>query len=161
MKVFSAFYARIRKYNNKSIEELYQGFKIFDSFDDEGNPIEVSGLSWEQAKGKKAKNQGDCVALYRKLWIIYMEENPAFWDILDKHTGLKDMFGQEGHVCQADVLWEMLTDRRMKNKVCTVCLTFSLYNTPSHITMCDPCKKENRRKKANAKRNKLKRSEDV
>jgi hypothetical protein len=48
-KRFSAFYARIKAKKNKSIEELYQAFKIFD----DGS----TGLDWREAKGRKCVNQ--------------------------------------------------------------------------------------------------------
>jgi hypothetical protein len=42
-KPFSAFYARIKSRDNKSIEELYQAYKIFE----DGS----TGLSWQEANG--------------------------------------------------------------------------------------------------------------
>lgn len=59
-KKFSAFYARIRWRDNKSIEEIYQGYKLF--------PGWISGLSIKEAKGKQAINMDACRLLYSQLW---------------------------------------------------------------------------------------------
>ncbi len=101
-KRFSAFYARLRQYNNKSIEEIYQGSKIFE----DGS----TGLPPKQAKGKVAVNQSDCAALYSTLWDQYIEDNPELLKELKQATGLSDIFGQPGHCCQATELW------RIRNK---------------------------------------------
>lgn len=93
-KPFSAFYAKL---NGKSIEEIYQAFKIFD----DGS----TNLSWREAKGRKAVNQEACDELYSALWIEYILQNPDLLDILKQQTGLSDMFGQKGHCCQATELW--------------------------------------------------------
>ena len=98
-KRFSAFYARIRKRGNRSIEEIYQASKIF-----EDGSI---GLTWKEAKGKRAINQKEVSELYSKLWDEYIEENPYFIQVLKNSTGLSDMFGQEGHCCQATELWRI------------------------------------------------------
>lgn len=58
-KRFSAFYARIKKYGNKTIEELYQAAKVFE----DGS----TGLTWREAKGRKAVNAEETARLYRKL----------------------------------------------------------------------------------------------
>lgn len=95
-KPFSAFYAKV---NGKSIEERYQAFKIFD----DGS----TGLSWKEAKGKKAVNQVLASHFYSYLWDRYIEENPDLQKILIDSTGLSDMFGQPGHCCQATELWRI------------------------------------------------------
>lgn len=98
-KRFSAFYARIRKRDNRSIEEIYQAAKIFeDGF---------TNLTWKEAKGKQAVNQEYCNELYSDLWDEYIGENPELIDVLKSHSGLSDMFGQEGHCCQAKELWRI------------------------------------------------------
>ncbi len=97
-KRFSAFYAKPKSLNNKSIEEAYQAMKIFDGG--------LTNLSWREAKGKKAINQSECEEAYIKWWKEYIEENNLI-DILKSSTGLSDMFGQEGHICQATVLWRI------------------------------------------------------
>ena len=95
-KRFSAFYARV---GSRSIEEIYQAAKVF-----EGSK---TGLHWRRAKGRKAVN-GDAVSLlYRELWRIYLDLNPALWQVLCDATGLSDRFGQPGHNCQAAVLWDL------------------------------------------------------
>jgi hypothetical protein len=56
---FSAFAARIKSRGNKSIEEIYQAAKVFA----DGS----TGLSWREAKGKRAVNADEVRALYSVL----------------------------------------------------------------------------------------------
>lgn len=93
---FSAFYAKV---NGKSIEERYQAAKRFE----DGS----SGLSWREAKGRKAINQVAVSELYSDLWDSYINEHPELHDVLRNATGISDMFGQAGHVCQATELWRI------------------------------------------------------
>lgn len=51
-KRFSAFYAKIKARDNQSIESLYRAYKVFE----DGS----TGLSWKEAKGRKAVNQEEC-----------------------------------------------------------------------------------------------------
>lgn len=99
VKEFSAFYARLHCEGGKSIEEIYQGAKRFK----DGS----TGLTWKQAKGRKAINQNYCSRLYGRLWDLYIQENPELLDILVKVTGVSDIFGQPGHCCQATELWRI------------------------------------------------------
>lgn len=101
-KRFSAFYAKIRAFKGQSIEDLYQGRKVFE----DGS----TGLSWREAKGRKAINQEECSEYYSTLWNIYMMEHPELMDVLVKVPGVSDMFGQEGHCCQATELWRIRND---------------------------------------------------
>lgn len=98
-KRFSAFYARV---DGKSIEDTYQAAKVFE----DGS----TGHSWRTAKGKRAMNMEEVAALYSRLWDCYIEEHPELLAVLRAATGLSDMFGQVGHVCQATELW------RIRNK---------------------------------------------
>jgi hypothetical protein len=98
-KRFSAFYARIKGLGNKTIEELYQAYKIFE----DGS----TGLSWKEAKGRKAVNQKEAAKYYAGLWRIYIGENPELLDELKSASGLSDIFGQKGHCCQATELWKI------------------------------------------------------
>lgn len=93
---FSAFYAKI---NGKSIEDQYQAAKIFE----DGS----TGLGWKQAKGRKPVNASECAALYSKLWDQYIAEHPELLEVLKAASGLSDIFGQPGHVCQATELWRI------------------------------------------------------
>lgn len=95
-KRFSAFYAKVR---GKSIEELYQAAKEF-----EDGSI---GLSWKEAKGRKAVNQKEVAEYYAYLWDRYIDENPELLEDLKAASGLSDVFGQEGHCCQATELWRI------------------------------------------------------
>ena len=99
---FSAFYAQIRKRGGRTIEEIYQGAKVFE----DGS----TNLSWKQAKGIKAVNQEECNKLYSDLWNEYIEENLHLHLVLKNASGLSDMFGQEGHCCQATELWRIRRD---------------------------------------------------
>ena len=95
-KRFSAFYARV---NGQSIEVQYQAAKVFDDG--------ATGLTWRQAKGRKAVNMAECAALYDQLWLQYIRENPHLLQKLRAASGLSDIFGQAGHCCQAEVLWRI------------------------------------------------------
>lgn len=95
-KRFSAFYAKV---HGKSIEQLYQAAKIFG----DGS----TGLTWREAKGRKPINIKELAVLYKDLWREYLLDNPSFIMILQKANGLSDIFGQEGHQCQAVTLWEL------------------------------------------------------
>lgn len=99
-KRFSAFYAKV---NGVSIEECYQAKKIFE----DGS----TGLSWLKAKGRKAINQEDCAKYYSFLWDEYIRENPELLEVLKKASGLSDIFGQPGHVCQATELWRIRNEK--------------------------------------------------
>lgn len=99
-KRFSAFYAKIRgpRYNGRTIESIYQGAKIF--------PDGSTNLSWQEAKGRKPVNLEYCTNLYRKLWRLYVKQNPELLEVLALATGLTDKSGSSnGGVCQATELW--------------------------------------------------------
>src|ERR1700731_3445303 len=96
---FSAFYARLRSFGNRSIEEIYQGAKIFSDGETYLSPM--------KAKGRQAVNQPLCNKLYALLWNQYIIENPKLINELIAATGLSDIFGQEGHCCQATELWKL------------------------------------------------------
>lgn len=98
-KRFSPFYARV---NGKSIEEQYQGSKVFE----DGS----TGLSWQKAKGRKAVNLEECISLYDKLWRQYIAEHPDLLIVLKQASGLSDMFAQPGSINQAEVLWRIRND---------------------------------------------------
>jgi hypothetical protein len=102
-KRFSAFYARIQRRGGDTIEAIYQANKVFE----DGS----TGLHWKAAKGRQAVNQDECQALYDLLWREYLEEKPELWDMLLQANGLQDCFGQEGHACQADTLWNLRNER--------------------------------------------------
>jgi hypothetical protein len=97
-KRFSAFYARIAA-RGMSIEELYQGAKVFA----DGS----TGHSWRTAKGRRAVNHVACVALYARLWDEYIAENLHLLPVLRAASGLSDVFGQPGSCCQATELWRI------------------------------------------------------
>lgn len=98
---FSAFFARVvlPEKGNRSIEEHYQAFKIFEDG--------TTNLGWRDAKGKRAINQKEAAVFYAHLWDQYIEQNPELKEVLLQATGLSDMFGQYGHVCQATELWRI------------------------------------------------------
>lgn len=96
---FSAFSAHVQRYGNRSIEELYQAAKVFD----DGS----TGLTWREAKGRRAVNQEWCAMWYAHLWDQYIWENLQLLSVLQAATGLSDMFGQTGHCCQATELWRI------------------------------------------------------
>jgi len=95
-KRFSAFYAKV---NGKSIEDQYQAAKIFE----DGS----RGLTWKEAKGRKPINHDEISKLYKELWKQYLLNNLTLLRGIKQASGLSDMFGQEGHNCQALTLWEL------------------------------------------------------
>lgn len=112
-KRFSAFYAKIKAQGNKSIESLYQAYKIFE----DGS----TGLSWKEAKGKKATNQEEANQYYDMLWVVYLTENPGLVRILFEASGLSDIFGQKGHCCQATTLWNIRNELMLKEELNKEC----------------------------------------
>lgn len=95
-KRFSAFCAYVL---GNSIEAHYQGAKVF--------PDGKTNLHWRKAKGRKCVNQEEVAALYKELWRFYLDTNPGLYQVLADASGLSDMFGEEGHICQAITLWEL------------------------------------------------------
>jgi hypothetical protein len=100
---FSAFHARLKSFSDRSIEELYQAAKVFEDG--------ATGLSWQKAKGRRAVNMAEVGIFYSKLWDQYIAENPHLLAVVAGASGLSDMFGQAGHVCQATELW------RIRNRI--------------------------------------------
>lgn len=111
-KRFSPFFAKV---NGKSIEEQYQAAKIFE----DGS----TGLTWREAKGRRATNMKECAILFEKLWRKYISEHPYLLLVLKSASGLSDIFAQRGCVNQAEVLW------RIRNE--TVNNTHNVNNTHS------------------------------
>lgn len=105
-KRFSAFFARIKSRHYRSIEDLYQSFKIFDKGE--------TNLHWKKAKGKKALNQEEANVFYSQLWKEYIKENPHLLPVLREASGLSDIFGQVGSCCQATELWNIRNDKEFK-----------------------------------------------
>ena len=98
---FSAFYARPGSLAGRSIEEAYQALKVF--------PDGRTGLAWRQAKGRKAVNPETCTLAYTGWWVEWVQEQHLL-PMLRAASGLSDIFGQPGHICQAEVLWEIRND---------------------------------------------------
>lgn len=104
---YSAFYARIKRRHNRSIEELYQAHKLF-----EGN---VQGLSIKEAKGKKPINIESCRKYYAILWGEYFTENPELLVVASQYRGFSDIFGQPGRACQAEEIYRIVEAYRLKS----------------------------------------------
>jgi hypothetical protein len=101
-KRFSAFYAKV---DGRSIEEWYQAAKVFH------NGMEfVTGLNWREAKGRKPVNNTEVRKLYSELWDRYIAEHPELLPVLQRMSGMQDIFGVPGHVCQATELWRIRYD---------------------------------------------------
>jgi len=104
-KRLSAFYARIPARGNRSIEDIYQGAKVF---------LDGStGLNWRQAKGKMCANMDEVRALYSRLWDEYIDLHSDLQQLLCQASGTSDVFGQPNHACQATELW------RIRNRLLT------------------------------------------
>ena len=95
-KRFSAFYAFV---NGHSIEHQYQAAKIFADG--------TTGLDWRVAKGRSPINCKEVASIYSRLWDQYIREHPDLLPVLTNATGLSDIFGQDGRVCQATELWRI------------------------------------------------------
>lgn len=95
---FSAFYARPKSLNGKSIEDAYQAMKVFE----DGR----TNLHWTEAKGRRPINPLQCKDAYKKWWKEYISENNLL-PILKAASGLSDVFGKSDSVCQAIILWEL------------------------------------------------------
>lgn len=98
-KRFSAYFARIWRLGNKSIEELYQAKKMFK----DGS----TGLPIDEARGLRPVNEMECREYYSRLWDLYIHENLHLLKVLEKASGLSDKFGKPGHCCQATELWRI------------------------------------------------------
>lgn len=99
-KRFSAFYARIEMNGIiDSIEGHYQRFKVFE----DGS----TGLYWRQAKGRVAVNQGKARKYYAILWDRYFKKNPQLEGVITGYNGFSDIYGQEGHACQAEEVYRI------------------------------------------------------
>lgn len=98
-KRFSAYYARIRRLGNKSIEELYQAKKVFKDG--------ATMLPIDEARGLRPVNESECREYYSALWDYYIHENIHLLKVLEKASGLSDKFGKPGHCCQATELWRI------------------------------------------------------
>jgi len=107
-KRFSAFYAKIRSRENKSIEEIYQSSKIFKTR--HGNNFRYIEY-WRDAKGLEPINKIEIRKLYSNLWDEYFEENSQLLDIIKEFNGFSDIFGQKGHCCQAEEIWRIKNEK--------------------------------------------------
>ena len=103
-KRFSAFYARIKRLGNMTIEELYQSCKVF--------PDGSTNLSPREAKGRKAVNMEYCAIMYDLYWGMYLDENPDLVEYLKEYNGYSDMFGKPGCQCQAVSIYRYMEDKR-------------------------------------------------
>ena len=99
-KRFSAFHAKVTfNGEKKSIEDWYQAHKVFE----DGS----TGLSWRDAKGRKPVNISSCRSFYSRLWDYYFDENPQLREVIKRYNGFSDIFGQEGHACQAEEIYRI------------------------------------------------------
>ncbi len=103
---FSALFARLIRYDMRTIEDLYQSAKVFDRTTPGVGP-DGHILNWRDAKGKTPINLVEVGVLYHNLWRWYLEENPHLIQILLDASGLSDMFGQPNHQNQATTLWTL------------------------------------------------------
>jgi len=92
----SAFGARVF---GTTIEELYQLSKVFSDG--------TSPATWREGKGRHYVNSESLAVLYEDLWRIYLNSRPELLHVLAAASGLSDLFGQKGHVCQATILWKL------------------------------------------------------
>ena len=108
-KRFSAFWARLRCLDGKSIEEVYQAAKVFE----DGS----TGLSWKEAKGRTPVNIEEVRTLYSELWDEYFKENPDLYEVIADKTGFSDIYGQAGHACQAEEVMRIREEYLLKKLI--------------------------------------------
>lgn len=104
-KRFSAYCAKV-SYNGitASIESIYQSAKIFE---DGSYNLSPSEAKLRQKLGQKITNRKEVIKLYSVLWNLYINQHPELLKVLIYSQGLSDIFGQEGHCCQATELWRI------------------------------------------------------
>lgn len=95
-KRFSAMFAVVR---GSTIERQYQAAKVFRNGD--------TGLTIREAKGFRPVNAKEVAALYATLWDEYMAAHPELLPVIVAASGLSDVFGKPGSVCQATELWRI------------------------------------------------------
>lgn len=105
-KRFSAFYARLKKFNGKSIEEIYQNSKRDENGNIPGKGRKVYCMAWE---GKYYKPEL-LSRLYKYLWKVYFEENPNLLEYASKFDTFTDMFRGKCINCQADVIRDLVKE---------------------------------------------------
>ena len=106
-KRFSAFYAKIKNRDNKTIEQIYQEEKVFII-----NGKMTKNLTTKEAKGKYPINYVAVSRLYSELWDEYFSENLELLDVISKYNGFSDIFGKENQNNQAREIyriWKMTT----------------------------------------------------
>ena len=87
-KRLSAFYARPRSLNGRSIEDAYQGMKKFE----DGS----TNLHWRAAKGRRAINSAECAAAYTRWWQEYISEHPDLLALIRSAPG--HVHGRDGRL---------------------------------------------------------------
>jgi hypothetical protein len=107
-KRLSSLYAKIRRRNNRTIEELYQRMKMIP--DGSGNL--QHNLSFREAKGKVPANLDQCRSFFSLLWDEYMDENPDLIELCKQYNGFSDIFGQPGSCCQAVEIHRIVSQYR-------------------------------------------------
>jgi len=100
----SPFGARIRMRGNRTIEEIYQGTKVFE---DGATGLLPLAAKAHQKAGYQAINIEVCARLYPALWDEYIAENPRLVGCLTAAGGLSDIFGKYHESCQATELWRI------------------------------------------------------
>lgn len=107
-KRFSAFYAKLKKYDNKSIEYLYQNSKRTKEGFVPGKGRKVDYVVWEGNKYKPTV----LTKLYEKLWRIYFIENPELLEYAKQFDTFTDMFRGKAINCQADVIAKLVKEAK-------------------------------------------------
>lgn len=65
-----------------------------------------TGLHWKDAKGRRAVNHQECAEAYFWWWVEWVLQEDLL-SVLESASGLSDVFGKSGSVCQASVLWDI------------------------------------------------------
>lgn len=99
-KRFSALYARIKAFDNKTIESLYQNAKRSEDGHIPGKGKYVHHFIW---KGKTFP-ASKLTSFYIYLWSVYFKENPDLLEYASKFDSFTDKFKGKARNSQADAI---------------------------------------------------------
>lgn len=107
-KRFSAFYAKLKKYGNQSIETIYQNSKRTEDGRIPGKGRKVAYVVWANKKYPPTVLS----KLYEKLWRQYFVENPELLEYAKQFDTFTDMFKGRAINCQADIIAKIVEEER-------------------------------------------------
>ena len=109
---FSALYAMVTLADGRrvSIESYYQSVKRTKT----GGPAKKGqAVDHIIIKGKRYSPKY-LTPLYRKLWVMYFQQNPELFEYAKQHTNFIDRFKGRAINCQADVIADLVQKGDLK-----------------------------------------------